>query len=66
MTTLEKILGTIVEDIGVPALIRWLTARTSEDQLRAILDAEYQAARAAADAEANAVLAGPEGPEGPT
>lgn len=54
--TLEKILAALVEDIGVPALLRWLTARTSEEQVRSILDAEYAAARAAADAEAKEVL----------
>lgn len=56
MNTVEKILLAIVEDIGIPALVRWLSARTTKEEIQAVLDAEYAAARAAADAQAKAEL----------
>lgn len=54
--TLEKVLLALVEDIGIPALVRWLLGKTDAEQVQAILDAEYATARALADAKAKAEL----------
>ena len=56
---LGTILEAILEEVGLPGLMKWLLARTPQAQAQAILDAEYAGTRAAADAEATAVLGGP-------
>jgi hypothetical protein len=50
------VLDALVEQVGIPLVVKWLAAKSPQDQTQALLDAEYAAARAAADAEAAAVL----------
>lgn len=52
------LLETLAEKVGLPLIIKWLTSKVPQDQATALLEAEYAAARAAADAEAKAVLGG--------
>lgn len=53
------VLSTILKGLGLPFVGRWLAASAPEDEVAAILDAEYAAARAASDAEAERILGGP-------
>lgn len=52
-------LEALIEQVGLPLLLQWIASRSPADQVQTILDAEYATARAAADAEAKAVLGGP-------
>lgn len=58
----ETALVEFVEDEGVEAvaraLVKWVAARTPADKAHALLDAEYAAVRAAADADAKTELGG--------
>lgn len=56
---LVSILEAIVEQVGLPLLLQWIAGNNDQAQVQAILDAEYKAARLAADAEAKAVLGAP-------
>lgn len=59
MTVLERILVALVEEVGIPFVMRVIAARTPRDVASAALDAEYDAIRTATDAEARRVLGGP-------
>lgn len=50
------LLETIVSQVGLPLLLKWIASAAPADEVQAILDAEYAAARAAVDAEAKAAL----------
>lgn len=47
MTEVEQILLAILNAVGVDRILKLIAGSTSEDRVRAILDAEYAAARAA-------------------
>ena len=55
----EAIVGVLVEQVGVPLLLRLVAAKAPAEQRAALLQAELDAIRAAADAEAKAVLGAP-------
>lgn len=55
---IEQILLVIVEQIGLPALLQWILARTPQEEAQAILVAQFAAAKAAVDAQAKAELGG--------
>jgi hypothetical protein len=50
------ILEALVQQLGLPFFVKYLTGKASAADAQTMLDAEYAAARAAADAEAKAVL----------
>lgn len=50
------ILEAVVQNVGLPVIIKWLAGVAPQDTVATALAAEYAAARAAADAEAAAVL----------
>lgn len=53
---IAAILTTIIEQVGLPLILKWIASTSPADQVQAILDAEYAAARSATDAEAKAGL----------
>jgi hypothetical protein len=55
----EAIVGVLVEQVGVPLLLRLVAARAPAEQRAALMQAELDAIRAAADAEARVVLGAP-------
>ena len=50
------LLETLVQQVGVPLVMKFIATKVPAEQAQALLDAEYAAARVAADAEAAAVL----------
>lgn len=54
---LEEV-GKIATTYGVPLLAKWFAGNVPQDQAHALLDAEYAAARAAADALAVKIVDG--------
>lgn len=48
--------GEIALEHGVELVVQWLAGNVREDEVLELLDAQYSAARAAADAEAKAIL----------
>lgn len=55
-TVVEDILVAILNSVSVAEILQWVMARTSEAEVQAILNAQYKAVSAAADAEAEATL----------
>lgn len=53
-----ELLDVLVEKVGLPLLAKAFAKRVPQDQANALLDAEYTAARAAADAAAVAIVDG--------
>jgi hypothetical protein len=51
-----SVLETLVSQVGIPLVLKWLATKVPAEQAAAILGAEFSAARTAADAEAGAVL----------
>jgi len=52
------LLDVLVEKVGLPLLAKAFAARVPQNQANALLDAEYSAARAAADAAALKIVDG--------
>lgn len=52
------VLEAIVEKVGLPLLAKVFASKVPQDQANAMLDVEYTAARAAADAAAVAIVDG--------
>lgn len=49
-------IGEVAAEHGIEAIAKWLAGNAREDEVLELLDAQYSAARAAADAEAKAIL----------
>lgn len=52
----SRVLEALLDEVGLPTLMQYLLAKTSQAQAQAILDAAYAGTRAAVDAEAKAIL----------
>jgi hypothetical protein len=50
------VLEALATQVGIPLILKWIAAKSPQEQTQSILDAEYSATRTATDAEARLIL----------